>query len=166
MNRRYNNHGRNYNRPNRNVNRSNNYFKIRTADGKKVNVNVPKNIPEHILEVAYIIHFNHAIRRHTALNILNYFIQKGMIVDTDKDKYVDFSEWNKFGVYFDGLKREYTYNEQFFIDAVVGAFKAFAEDAQRVLQNFINVENGNVPANDKVESETVKDDKEEDNKEP
>ena len=110
--------------------------------GTRNKFRIPKGIPNHVVELAMIIHFNHGIRRHTALNILNYFIQQGIInADVDKDRYVDFSDWNKFAVVVNGLKREYSYREQFFINALVGAFKSFAEDSQKTIETFIAEEN-------------------------
>ena len=60
-------------------------------NGTRNKFRIPKNVPSHVIELSMIIHFNHGIRRHTALNILNYFIQKGIIdSQSDKDRYVDF----------------------------------------------------------------------------
>lgn len=128
-------------------------------NGTRNKFRIPKNVPTHIVELSMIIHFNHGIRRHTALNILNYFIQKGIIdSQSDKDRYVDFSDWNKFAVVINGLKREYSYREQFFIDSLVGAFKSFAEDSQRTIENFIKEENkiinGEVDDTDETVNET------------
>lgn len=128
-------------------------------NGTRNKFRIPKNVPSHIVELSMIIHFNHGIRRHTALNILNYFIQKGVIdSQSDKDRYVDFSDWNKFAVVINGLKREYSYREQFFIDSLVGAFKSFAEDSQRTIENFIKEENkiinGEVDDTDETVNET------------
>lgn len=128
-------------------------------NGTRNKFRIPKNVPSHIVELSMIIHFNHGIRRHTALNILNYFIQKGIIdSQSDKDRYVDFSDWNKFAVVINGLKREYSYREQFFIDSLVGAFKSFAEDSQRTIENFIKEENkiinGEVDNTDETVNET------------
>lgn len=110
--------------------------------GTRNKFRIPKGVPNHVVELSMIIHFNHGIRRHTALNILNYFIQQGMInANADKDRYVDFSDWNKFAVVVNGLKREYSYREQFFINALVGAFKSFAEDSQKTIEAFIEEEN-------------------------
>ena len=110
--------------------------------GTRNKFRIPKGVPSHVVELSMIIHFNHGIRRHTALNILNYFIQQGIInAEVDKDRYVDFSDWNKFAVVVNGLKREYSYREQFFINALVGAFKSFAEDSQKTIETFIAEEN-------------------------
>ena len=131
-------------------------------NGTRNKFRIPKNVPSHVVELSMIIHFNHGIRRHTALNILNYFIQKGIIdSQSDKDRYVDFSDWNKFAVVINGLKREYSYREQFFIDSLVGAFKSFAEDSQRTIENFIKEENkiinGEVDDTDETVNETTVD---------
>lgn len=133
--------------------------KAAIENGTRNKFRIPKNVPTHIVELSMIIHFNHGIRRHTALNILNYFIQKGIIdSQSDKDRYVDFSDWNKFAVVINGLKREYSYREQFFIDSLVGAFKSFAEDSQRTIETFIKEENkiinGEVDDTDQTVDET------------
>ena len=122
-------------------------MKINNAKGKiessiRRKFKIPFNIPNHVVELSMIIHFNHGIRRHTALNIMNYFIQQGIVnPEIDKDRYIDFTDWNKFSLVVNGLKREYTYREQFFINALVGAFKSFAEDSQKTIETFILEEN-------------------------
>lgn len=122
-------------------------MKINNAKGKiessiRRKFKIPFNIPNHVVELSMIIHFNHGIRRHTALNIMNYFIQQGIVnSEIDKDRYIDFTDWNKFSLVVNGLKREYTYREQFFINALVGAFKSFAEDSQKTIETFILEEN-------------------------
>ena len=136
-----------------------NTAKADIENGTRNKFRIPKNVPTHVVELSMIIHFNHSIRRHTALNILNYFIQKGIIdSQSDKDRYVDFSDWNKFAVVINGLKREYSYREQFFIDSLVGAFKSFAEDSQRTIETFIKEENkiinGEVDDTDEPVNET------------
>lgn len=122
-------------------------MKINNAKGKiessiRKKFKIPFNIPNHVVELSMIIHFNHGVRRHTALNIMNYFIQQGIVnPEIDKDRYIDFTDWNKFSLVVNGLKREYTYREQFFINALVGAFKSFAEDSQKTIETFILEEN-------------------------
>lgn len=122
-------------------------MKINNAKGKiessiRRKFKIPFNIPNHVVELSMIIHFNHGVRRHTALNIMNYFIQQGIVnPEIDKDRYIDFTDWNKFSLVVNGLKREYTYREQFFINALVGAFKSFAEDSQKTIETFILEEN-------------------------
>lgn len=122
-------------------------MKINNAKGKiessiRRKFKIPFNIPNHVVELSMIIHFNHGVRRHTALNIMNYFIQQGIVnPEINKDRYIDFTDWNKFSLVVNGLKREYTYREQFFINALVGAFKSFAEDSQKTIETFILEEN-------------------------
>lgn len=148
-------------------------MKINNAKGKiessiRRKFKIPFNIPNHVVELSMIIHFNHGVRRHTALNIMNYFIQQGIVnPEIDKDRYIDFTDWNKFSLVVNGLKREYTYREQFFINALVGAFKSFAEDSQKTIETFILEENkivDGVTNNDndnKINGNTVEESKEE-----
>jgi len=148
-------------------------MKINNAKGKiessiRRKFKIPFNIPNHVVELSMIIHFNHGVRRHTALNIMNYFIQQGIVnPEIDKDRYIDFTDWNKFSLVVNGLKREYTYREQFFINALVGAFKSFAEDSQKTIETFILEENkivDGVTNNDndnEINGNTVEESKEE-----
>lgn len=148
-------------------------MKINNAKGKiessiRRKFKIPFNIPNHVIELSMIIHFNHGVRRHTALNIMNYFIQQGIVnPEIDKDRYIDFTDWNKFSLVVNGLKREYTYREQFFINALVGAFKSFAEDSQKTIETFILEENkivDGVTNNDndnEINGNTVEESKEE-----
>ena len=93
--------------------------------------------PEHIVAVALIIKNNAEIRRFTALGILNYLLQKGEIKG-DK-RYVSF-KWNKFAVKANGLMREFSYNEPFFLNALVAAFSSFSASAQRTIDAFCKKE--------------------------
>lgn len=95
------------------------------------------NFPEHIVQIALLIKNNAEIRRFTALGILNYLMQKGEIRG-DK-RYVSF-KWNKFAVKANGLMREYSYNEPFFLNALVAAFSSFSASAQRTIDNFCRKE--------------------------
>lgn len=96
-------------------------------------------IPAHIVEVAYIVKDNAAIRRHCSLNILNYLTQKGRIPANTKSKYVKFL-WNKFRVTVNGLTSEFAYSEQFFLDALVASFGQFAKDAENTISIFVDKE--------------------------
>ena len=93
--------------------------------------------PEHIVQIALIIKNNAEIRRFTALGILNYLMQKGEI--KGNSRYVSF-KWNKFAVKCDGLMREYSYNEPFFLNALVASFASFSASAQRTIDNFCKKE--------------------------
>lgn len=93
--------------------------------------------PDHIVQVALLIKNNAEIRRFTALGILNYLLQKGEI--RGKSRYVSF-KWNKFAVKCDGLMREYSYNEPFFLNALVASFASFSASAQRTIDHFCRQE--------------------------
>lgn len=121
--------------------------RVRPAKKEKGGTRVGKNerplgidVPDHILEVAYLLKNNQAIRRYTSIGILNYLIQHDEINPDDKGKYVEF-KWNKFTVSADGLKKEYSFYEEMFLIAIQAAFKSFAEDAEKVLNNFVDEEN-------------------------
>lgn len=98
---------------------------------------VVSNFPEHVVQIALLIKNNAEIRRFTALGILNYLLQKGEIRG-DK-RYVSF-KWNKFAVKANGLMREYSYNEPFFLNALVAAFSSFSASAQRTIDAFCKKE--------------------------
>lgn len=98
---------------------------------------VAANFPEHVVQIALLIKNNAEIRRFTALGILNYLLQKGEIRG-DK-RYVSF-KWNKFAVKANGLMREYSYNEPFFLNALVAAFSSFSASAQRTIDAFCKKE--------------------------
>lgn len=93
--------------------------------------------PEHIVQIALIIKNNAEIRRFTALGILNYLLQKGEI--KGNSRYVSF-KWNKFAVKCDGLMREYSYNEPFFLNALVASFASFSASAQHTIDHFCHQE--------------------------
>ena len=83
--------------------------------------------------------FNAAFRRHTSLNILHTLEDDGRIYNA-KGAYVDFL-WNKFRVTADGgLRREYRYTDDLFIDALVKAHADVASDSQRVIGIMIDTE--------------------------
>ena len=98
---------------------------------------VVAKFPEHVVQIALLIKNNAEIRRFTALGILNYLLQKGEI-HGDK-RYVSF-KWNKFAVKANGLMREYSYNEPFFLNALVAAFSSFSASAQRTIDAFCKKE--------------------------
>lgn len=104
---------------------------------KKELPSVTSNYPEHVVQIALLIKNNAEIRRFTALGILNYLLQKGEIKG-DK-RYVSF-KWNKFAVKCNGLMREFSYNEPFFLNALVAAFSSFSASAQRTIDIFCRKE--------------------------
>ena len=111
-----------------------NSFKNKKKDGL---LSVVAKFPEHVVQIALLIKNNAEIRRFTALGILNYLLQKGEIRG-DK-RYVSF-KWNKFAVKANGLMREYSYNEPFFLNALVAAFSSFSASAQRTIDAFCKKE--------------------------
>lgn len=98
------------------------------------------DVPEHILGIGYILKYNQAIRRHCGINILNYLRQNGEIDDDATGLYVEF-KWNKFVVIVNGLRKEYTFYEEMFINSLAAAFKSFAAEAEKTINNFCDVEN-------------------------
>lgn len=114
-----------------------NDFKDAKTDKRCVPVGI--NVPQHILDVICIVKFNAAFRRHTSLNILHTLEDDGRICN-HKGAYVDFL-WNKFRVTADGgLRREYRYTDDLFIDALVKAHADVASDSQRVIGIMIDTE--------------------------
>lgn len=112
--------------------------KIRTVVGKeKREINV--DVPDHVLEVAYIPKDNAAIRRYCSLNILNHLSQIGVIRKDGKGNYVKFL-WNKFRVSSDGIIKEYSYREKFFLVALISSFNQFANAAQQTISDFMDKE--------------------------
>lgn len=112
--------------------------KIRTVVGKeKREINV--DVPDHVLEIAYIPKDNAAIRRYCSLNILNHLSQIGVIRKDGKGNYVKFL-WNKFRVSSDGIIKEYSYREKFFLIALISSFNQFANAAQQTISDFMDKE--------------------------
>ena len=119
------------------VSQEDNDFKDAKTDKRGVPVGI--NVPQHILDVVCIVKFNAAFRRHTSLNILHALEDDGRICNS-KGAYVDFL-WNKFRVTADGgLRREYRYTDDLFIDALVKAHADVASDSQRVIGIMIDTE--------------------------
>jgi hypothetical protein len=119
------------------VSQEDNDFKDAKTDKRGVPVGI--NVPQHILDVVCIVKFNAAFRRHTSLNILHTLEDDGRI-NNSKGAYVDFL-WNKFKVTADGgLRREYRYTDDLFIDALVKAHADVASDSQRVIGIMIDTE--------------------------
>ena len=106
-------------------------------DKKKELPPVTGRYPDHVVQIALLIKNNAEIRRFTALGILNYLLQKGEI--KGNARYVSF-KWNKFAVKCNGLMREYSYNEPFFLNALVASFASFSASAQRTIDHFCKQE--------------------------
>lgn len=94
---------------------------------------ITNNYPAHIVAIALLLKNNAEIRRFTAIGILNYLLQKGII--RGEHRYVAF-KWNKFAVKCNGLVNEYYYTEPFFLNALVASFSSFSASAQKVIDNF------------------------------
>lgn len=92
---------------------------------------------EYNVKIATLMKYNAEIRRFTALGILNWLTQKNII--KAKSKYVTF-KWNKFVVRVDGLNKEFSYKEDFFINALVASFASLANYATFVIKDFIKYE--------------------------
>nr|UWG28524.1 MAG: hypothetical protein [Bacteriophage sp.] len=119
------------------VSQEDNDFKDAKTDKRGVPVGI--NVPQHILDVVCIVKFNAAFRRHTSLNIL-HTLEDDSRINNSKGAYVDFL-WNKFRVTADGgLRREYRYTENLFIDALVKAHADVATDNQKVINSMIDTE--------------------------
>lgn len=119
------------------VSQEDNDFKDAKTDKRGIPVGI--NVPQHILDVVCIVKFNAAFRRHTSLNILHTLEDDGKI-NNSKGAYVDFL-WNKFRITADGgLRREYRYTDDLFIDALVKAHADVASDSQRVIGIMIDTE--------------------------
>lgn len=109
------------------------------------------NIPEHIINIAYIVKDNAAIRRFTALNIINYLKQTKKI-EQESSNFVNFY-WNKFCITSNGLKTEYSYKETFFLNCLVASFSQFAKNAQDAISVFVDTENLNVNITGSIDAE-------------
>lgn len=119
------------------VSQEDNDFKDAKTDKRGIPVGI--NVPQHILDVVCIVKFNAAFKRHTSLNILHTLEDDGRI-NSAKGAYVDFL-WNKFRVTADGgLRREYRYTEDLFIDALVKAHADVATDNQKAINSMIDTE--------------------------
>lgn len=110
---------------------------VNTKKKKNVLPPIVNKFPDHIVQIALLIKNNAEIRRFTALGILNYLLQKKEI--SGDSRYVSF-KWNKFAVKCNGLMREYSYTEPFFLNALVAAFSSFSASAQRTIDNFCKKE--------------------------
>lgn len=120
----------------------NNYHKPNKGFDKVINTKrgetkIKDIFPEHYIQIALIIKNNAEIRRFTSIGILNYLLQKGIIKGAKR--YVSF-KWNKFTVKCNGLIKEYSFNEPFFLNALVAAFSSFSASAQRTINDFCKKE--------------------------
>ena len=125
-------------------------FKTKKNDVKTIR----EKLPEHLVNLVAILKNNTEIRRFTSLAIINYLKQKNII--NGEHNFVIFN-WTKFTVKSDGLGIHYRYNEQFFIDALVGSFSSFANNATNIICEFIDYERdkkGMINGHDNVAEDT------------
>lgn len=98
---------------------------------------VRPEIPEHLRNLVLLMKNNAEIRRFTALGIIDTLKENGEL--KGEKHYVDF-KFNHFVVSDDGLRRDYRYNEIFFLNALVESFTRFANSAQVVITTFVETE--------------------------
>ena len=96
-----------------------------------------EHYPAHVVKLVNLVKSNSDIRRYTALGILNYLYQKGIIEEAKG--YVSFS-WTKFRVVNKGLSTEYRYIEPFFLNCLIASFTSFANAAQKIIKVFCSKE--------------------------
>lgn len=90
--------------------------------------------PEEIQNVVKIVKYNANIKRHTALNILNIFVEDGFIPDS-KGAFVDFM-WDKYTVKHNNITKEYKYDKTF-VEALVKAHEDVAKDSAEAINKFV-----------------------------
>lgn len=95
--------------------------------------NFINRLPEHLIQLVLVVKNNSEIRRFTSHGIKNYLKQKDVI--KEPNAYVSF-KWTKFSVKENGLIREFSYNEPFFINALIASFSSFSASAQRTIDEF------------------------------
>lgn len=97
-----------------------------------------EHYPVHVVKLVNLVKSNSDIRRYTALGILNYLYQKGII--EEPKGYVSFNSWTKFRVVNKGLSTEYRYVEPFFLNCLIASFTSFANAAQKIIKVFCSKE--------------------------
>lgn len=114
---------------------------------KKTNKVAPKKnvkkpaVPQTSIElqgVVKIVRYNANIKRHTALNILNAFVEDGFI-DEAKGAFVSF-EWDKYIVKSKGVAKEYQYDKTF-VTALVKAHEDMSKDSSKAIKDYIKFAN-------------------------
>ena len=104
---------------------------------KKVAHATPK-IAEEIQNVVKIVKYNANFKRHTALNILNTFVEDGFI-DNGNGAFVDFL-WDKYTVKHNNITKEYQYDKTF-VEALVKAHEDVAKDSAIAINTFVKFAN-------------------------
>lgn len=101
--------------------------------------------PEHKVAIWALLKNNAGIRRLASLNIINYLKQKGELAKELK-VHVEFisARIGSFEItYKQGntiTKSVYDYSEKFFIDCFLAAFVNFSNEAQLIVNDYVNKE--------------------------
>ena len=104
---------------------------------KKVGHAVPQ-VAQQLQDVVKIVRYNANIKRHTALNIINKFVEDGFI-DNGNGAFVDFL-WDKYTVKHNNITKEYKYDKTF-VEALVKAHSDIANDSTVAIKAFIEFAN-------------------------
>ena len=129
-------------------------YKTKVDNRKAKLQKVIDNTPEHTRNLVYLVKNNAEIRRFTSLGIINVMKQRGMI-DKNAKVFVEFY-FNKYSVAVNGLRQEYTYNNDIFIRSLSAAFVSFAYNADNVIREYLKVENASIDTDEvaKLSEET------------
>ena len=129
-------------------------YKTKVDNRKAKLQKVIDNTPEHTRNLVYLVKNNAEIRRFTSLGIINVMKQRGMI-DKNAKVFVEFY-FNKYSVAVNGLRQEYTYNNDIFVRSLSAAFVSFAYNADNVIREYLKVENASIDTDEvaKLSEET------------
>lgn len=105
---------------------------------KSYNKTKTSKVARELEEVIKIVKYNANIKRHTALNIINTFIEDGFIPDRN-GAFVDF-QWSKYTVKHNGITKEYHYDKTF-VEALIKAHEDVAKDNKNTIAAFIKFAN-------------------------
>lgn len=114
------------------------YTKPQPKKSVKKVAHATPNVPEELQNVIKIVKYNANIKRHTALNILNTFVEDGFIPDS-KGAFVDF-QWDKYTVKHNNITKEYQYDKTF-VEALVKAHEDVAKDSATSINAFVKFAN-------------------------
>lgn len=92
---------------------------------------------KHIVDMVILIKYNAEIKRFTSIGIINYLFNNKQI--PSQKAFVTY-KWNKFSVKCNGLVREFTYSEPFFVVALIASFTSFTDSAQTTIAEFYSTE--------------------------
>ncbi len=104
------------------------------AAKKPYNKTKTSKVARELEDVIKIVKYNANIKRHTALNIINTFVEDGFIPNGN-GAFVDF-QWNKYTVKHDGITKEYNYDKTF-VTALVKAHEDMAKDNTKSIAAFV-----------------------------